>query len=219
MSNQLKQEFKESILNGTHGSFFLQTTSDGTIVEIIPEMEHLTKGEIPQNPKYHHLTVQGHIACVCDVTASAHPNNVAIKLAGVFHDILKGHSTVRSKNKQGQPNDLQHEEKGAEIVPAILQRLGYYEDTIKITTLIVKYHGFRIDPNAKSPRNSAIKAVNKWASHFNNMDELKAFASQLFDFMDCDARGFAPDFSNEVLYELPNVRSMVFEVMENEKFY
>lgn len=111
---------------GTNNSIVAFKESDmEEIAKIIPELNHC-KG-LEQSTVYHNYDVWTHIRlCVNFV-----PNDLALKFAALFHDIGKGLPGIRGHNKQGQPNDVGHGIKGAEIAKAVLgdkKRFNFSKD-------------------------------------------------------------------------------------------
>lgn len=187
----------------------------GALKYVFPELCH-TIG-MPQNPKYHDSNVYDHILRVIKSAELNHPGDVVMLLSAVFHDVAKGLEGIRGINKEGQPNDIGHEEAGVPIAEQALIRLQFGKDIAKRVSFIVRFHGIRLEEN---PKSSTLKRViGRIAPYFKNKEELTEGLTKLFQFMDCDADGFTPSFGAEMKRINRSVWEKMKEVLENNIFY
>ena len=186
-----------------------------TLKYVFPELHHTI--DMPQNPKYHNADVYGHILRVVKSAESKHPGDIVMAMAAVFHDCAKGLPGIRGTNKEGQPNDIGHEEAGAPIAQRVLIRLQFGKEIAKQVAFIVRFHGIRLE---ESPKSSTVKRVLKrMVPYFKDKKELIEGVIQLFDFMNCDAEGFAPSFGTEQKRINGSVRKHMMEVLDSTIFY
>lgn len=130
-------------------------------VPILPELHHLVGLE--QNTKYHAHDAWGHTLAVVD----ALPQDLVVRWAGLLHDVAKGLDGIRGE-KNGQPTDYGHAERGAEIARKILIRLGYSGAMAKQVAWLVREHmGMAPDAGKKT-----VRWLRARADGFKNKSEL-----------------------------------------------
>lgn len=107
-------------------------------VAILPELMHL-----PQTPQGSHHAYDAwlHTLVVTEHT----PARLVTRYGALFHDVAKGLPGIRGE-KDGEPTDYGHADKGAELAYAALRRLGYSEAFARDVEFIVanhmKYHDY-----------------------------------------------------------------------------
>lgn len=130
-------------------------------VAILPELHHLVGLE--QNPKYHAHDAWGHTLAVVD----ALPQDLVVRWAGLLHDVAKGLDGIRGE-KNGQPTDYGHAERGAEMATKILIRLGYKKQMAKEVAWLIKEHmGMAPNPGTKT-----VRWLRNRATIFRSKEEL-----------------------------------------------
>lgn len=189
----------------------------GALKYVFPELGH-TVG-LPQNPKYHDANVYDHILRVVKSAETNHPGDIVMILSAVFHDVAKGMKGIRGVNKEGQPNDIGHEEAGVPIAKQALIRLQFGKEIAEQVAFIVKFHGIRLGDNPK--RATVVRLLRKMSTYtyFKNKQQLIEGADRLINFMQCDADGFNPSFGAEMKVQNNLLRSAMMEVLENTMFY
>ncbi|MHB1126735.1 MAG: CCA tRNA nucleotidyltransferase [Bacillota bacterium] len=90
-----------------------------TTIPVLPELTPLI--DLPQNPRYHSLSVWGHTLQV----VSRVPPLLSLRLAALFHDVAKGTPGVRQINKRGELSDHRHEHVGALMAISACKRLHW----------------------------------------------------------------------------------------------
>lgn len=146
-----------------------------------------------------------------------YPGDIVMQLSAVFHDVAKGLPEIRGINKEGQPNDLGHEEAGIPIAEKALLRLQFGKVLAKQVCFIVKFHGIKMDENPR--RGSVVRQLRKMKPFFQDKSKLIEGVTKLFQFMDCDADGFDPAFEAEIKRVNATVFAMFEKVLSDTIFY
>lgn len=128
---------------------------NGEEVAVLPELQHLVA--LPQNPKYHYADAFEHTV---DVVCGA-PSDLLLRWAALLHDVAKGLEGIRDLNKEGQPCDIGHEIKSAEIAEVTLSRFGYKDSFIKRVVWLIANH---MAPTAFNSRKAIQKFIRKVAT-------------------------------------------------------
>ncbi|MGM9582516.1 MAG: CCA tRNA nucleotidyltransferase [Phascolarctobacterium sp.] len=123
-------------------------------VPILPEAAHLLG--LPQNPRFHIYDTWEHTLLAIDNS----PRELAIRWALVLHDLGKGLSNVRIIKPDGQPSDPDHEAQSAIMAEAILQRLRYPADFVRLVVWLVAQH-MRFAPMLLTGE----KTLRRWLRH------------------------------------------------------
>ena len=129
---------------------------DGAYVEvpILPEAEHLLG--LRQNPRFHLYDTWEHTLLAIDNS----PRELAIRWALALHDLGKGLPHIRIFKPDGQPSDPGHEAQSAKMAEAILQRLGYSEEFVRLVVWLVAQH-MRFAPMLLTGE----KTLRRWLRH------------------------------------------------------
>lgn len=123
-------------------------------VPILPEAEHLLG--LPQNPRFHLYDTWEHTLLAIDNS----PRELAIRWALVLHDSGKGLPSVRIIKPDGQPSDPGHEAQSAIMAEAILLRLRYPEEFVRLVVWLVAQH-MRFAPMLLTGE----KTLRRWLRH------------------------------------------------------
>lgn len=123
-------------------------------VPILPEAEHLLG--LPQNPRFHLYDTWEHTLLAIDNS----PRELAIRWALALHDLGKGLPHIRIFKPDGQPSDPGHEAQSAKMAEAILQRLGYSEEFVRLVVWLVAQH-MRFAPMLLTGE----KTLRRWLRH------------------------------------------------------
>ena len=123
-------------------------------VPILPEAEHLLG--LRQNPRFHLYDTWEHTLLAIDNS----PRELAIRWALVLHDLGKGLPHIRIIKPDGQPSDPGHEAQSAKMAEAILQRLGYPEEFVRLVVWLVAQH-MRFAPMLLTGE----KTLRRWLRH------------------------------------------------------
>ena len=110
----------------------------GALAVILPEVAD--NDGVEQNPTYHKYDVLEHTFRVVEQCP------VAVRLAGLFHDVAKGVC------KRNDGNTYRHAVEGAKITRSVLTRLKYPNKTIEKTVRMVSEHMFDINGNARESK-------------------------------------------------------------------
>lgn len=103
-------------------------------IPILPEVVDLVG--LKQNPNYHCYDVCEHTL----KAVSKGDRSLEVEWALLLHDIGKGREGVRGVNANGEPTDHNHENVGADMTVAILQRLGYTLPMVQRVEWLVRNH-------------------------------------------------------------------------------
>lgn len=182
---------------------------------VFPEIAH-TSG-MPQNPKYHNHDVFGHILAVVKATEDRFPTNPVLSLAAVLHDNRKGIEGIRGINKEGQPNDLGHEEAGEELAYDACIRLGFGKQLAKEVSIITRFHGIRLGHKPKV--RSVMKVARNLKPYAKNKEELMNYFRLIYEFMIFDAQGFTPAFRDEIIVDIPVSFTRAVAILNNRMIY
>lgn len=213
---ELKGKILKKVISCNCLSAYLILIEEAGLLEyVLPEIAHTPN--MPQNPKYHHRDVFWHIIEVIQAAERDYPAELLYATGGLFHDCEKGKEGVRGVNREGQPNDLEHEAKGVEPTKKALIRLQFGSDFADEVGFLVKHHGLRLPINPK--RKSIVSALRKMSADARNKEHLKERVEKLFNFMLLDAQGFQPDFARETTELLETLRPLFMEVLEEQIFY
>lgn len=123
-------------------------------VPILPEAEHLLG--LRQNPRFHLYDTWEHTLLAIDNS----PRDLAIRWALALHDLGKGLPHIRIIKPDGQPSDPGHEAQSAKMAEAILQRLGYPEEFVRLVVWLVAQH-MRFAPMLLTGE----KTLRRWLRH------------------------------------------------------
>ena len=123
-------------------------------VPILPEVEHLLG--LRQNPRFHLYDTWEHTLLAIDNS----PRELAIRWALALHDLGKGLPHIRIIKPDGQPSDPGHEAQSAKMAEAILQRLGYSEEFVRLVVWLVAQH-MRFAPMLLTGE----KTLRRWLRH------------------------------------------------------
>lgn len=123
-------------------------------VPILPEAEHLLG--LRQNPRFHLYDTWEHTLLAIDNS----PRELAIRWALALHDLSKGLPHIRIIKPDGQPSDPGHEAQSAKMAEAILQRLGYPEEFVRLVVWLVAQH-MRFAPMLLTGE----KTLRRWLRH------------------------------------------------------
>ena len=123
-------------------------------VPILPEAEHLLG--LRQNPRFHLYDTWEHPLLAIDNS----PRELAIRWALALHDLGKGLPHIRIIKPDGQPSDPGHEAQSAKMAEAILQRLGYSEEFVRLVVWLVAQH-MRFAPMLLTGE----KTLRRWLRH------------------------------------------------------
>lgn len=123
-------------------------------VPILPEAEHLLG--LRQNPRFHLYDTWEHTLLAIDNS----PRELAIRWALALHDLGKGLPHIRIFKPDGQPSDPGHEAQSAKMAEAILQRLGYSEEFVRLVVWLVAQH-MRFAPMLLTGE----KTLRRWLRH------------------------------------------------------
>ena len=123
-------------------------------VPILPEAEHLLG--LRQNLRFHLYDTWEHTLLAIDNS----PRELAIRWALALHDLGKGLPHIRIIKPDGQPSDPGHEAQSAKMAEAILQRLGYSEEFVRLVVWLVAQH-MRFAPMLLTGE----KTLRRWLRH------------------------------------------------------
>ncbi|HKS93125.1 MAG TPA: multifunctional CCA addition/repair protein [Gammaproteobacteria bacterium] len=116
-------------------SVFFQTLRDcGALAKVFPELDRLFG--VPQPAEHHPEIDTGvHVMLVLDQAARLSPDP-AVRFAALVHDLGKG-TTPANK----LPHHYGHEERGAELVDALCERLRVPREFRELALLTARFHG------------------------------------------------------------------------------
>lgn len=214
--NALKGKIIQKVIaHNCLSHFMMLIAKSGALPFVINELNH-TIGK-KQNPKYHKYDVFNHIVKVIESSEKRFPSNPIFLLSALLHDCAKGLPHIRGVNKEGQPNDIGHEDESCRIGEIILDRFEVNKSMKKTILFIIKFHGLRLNENPKNK--SIMKALRKMKGYFSNKDELRHHVNLLFDFMMCDADGFSDDLKEKIHSLVFNLRGKFMQVIKDYAFY
>ncbi len=115
----------------------------GVLAHVWPEL--LEGVEVDQN-EWHAYDVYRHNLATLDAVPAG---DVTLRLAALLHDVGKPRTAAPRPDGRGN-TFYQHEQVGAEMVPAMLGRLRLPNDTVDTVTHLVRHHMYNADPDAQS---------------------------------------------------------------------
>jgi tRNA nucleotidyltransferase (CCA-adding enzyme) len=113
----------------------------GVLAHVWPEL--LEGIEVDQN-EWHAYDVYRHNLATLD---AAPAGDIALRLAALLHDVGKPRTAAPRPDGRGN-TFYQHEQIGAEMVPAMLARLRLPNDTVDTVAHLVRHHMYSADPDA-----------------------------------------------------------------------
>jgi tRNA nucleotidyltransferase (CCA-adding enzyme) len=114
----------------------------GVLAHVWPEL--LEGLEVDQND-WHAYDVYRHNLATLDAAPAA---DVTLRLAALLHDV--GKPRTAEPRPDGRGNTFyQHEQVGAEMVPAMLARLRLSNDVVETVAHLVRHHMYSADPDAQ----------------------------------------------------------------------
>ncbi len=116
----------------------LEHMREGGLLELV--LPEVAAGlDIPQNA-YHAYDVYRHNLATLDATA---PGDLVLRLAALLHDVAK--PQTRSVDAAGA-HFYGHENVGADVTTALLERLRFPSEVVHDVTSLVKHHMYAADP-------------------------------------------------------------------------
>ncbi|MCM1088785.1 MAG: CCA tRNA nucleotidyltransferase [Muribaculaceae bacterium] len=132
---------------------YLRTAYEtGITAYFIPEFDICMATE--QNNPHHCYSIGEHILHTLSYVAS----DKTLRLGMLFHDI--GKPQTLTVDEEGITHNHGHAAVGEEMTVKILRRLKFSNDTIDKVRRIVRYHDYKIEPDAKAVRRAASKIGN-----------------------------------------------------------
>lgn len=193
---------------------FLKSLKELSLLEyVFPEMLH-TVG-LKQNPKYHQFDVWEHTLGVVLHAELFNKGNIAFVMGALLHDVAKGTEGIRGVNKEGQPNDLGHEETGVAIARGVCKRLELGKAITDEVSIYVRWHGERMNTTEKSVKHFLFKLKGS----ARDITSLNSLFHKLVNFMECDAMAFEPSFSRQMLTMLDGIELLGESVLSKQIFY
>ncbi|HYZ15403.1 MAG TPA: HD domain-containing protein, partial [Candidatus Acidoferrum sp.] len=116
--------------------------STGVLAHLWPEL--LEGLDVDQND-WHAYDVYRHNLATLD---AAPPGDLTLRLAALLHDVGKPRTAAPRPDGRGN-TFYQHEHVGAEMVPAMLERLRLSNETIETVAHLVRQHMYSADPEAQ----------------------------------------------------------------------
>jgi len=113
----------------------------GLLAHLWPEL--LEGIEVDQND-WHAYDVYRHSLATVD---AAGPGDFTLRLAALLHDVGKPRTAAPRADGRGN-SFYQHEQVGAEMVPAMLARLRLPNETVETVAHLVRQHMYSADPDA-----------------------------------------------------------------------
>lgn len=171
---------------------------------VIPELVHL-KG-LPQNPAYHKYDAWVHtLTVVAEMERRTvgydETTRVRLMLSALFHDVSKGLPTVRVYSDPGRPQDIGHEEHGAELARKIIIRMGLGKDLAKDVSRLILLHGdLRVPMTSKKPTRTTTKILRKIVAETKNKEDLEVYVKELSQLVLSDSISFTDSLKKEVEY-------------------
>ncbi|MHB1419994.1 MAG: HD domain-containing protein, partial [Bacillota bacterium] len=148
----------------------LKNGEEEKVIPVLPELTHLV--DLPQNPRYHTLSVWGHTLQV----VSGVPPLLSLRLAALFHDVAKGTEGVRQLNKRGELSDHRHEYVGALMAAAACKRLGWSRKTQEEVKWLVSRHMSFPEPDERK----ILQWMKGLAQGFRRTEDLMEGLEKLF---------------------------------------
>ncbi|MCM1146188.1 MAG: CCA tRNA nucleotidyltransferase [Blautia sp.] len=132
---------------------YLRTAYEtGITAYFIPEFDICM--ETGQNNPHHCYSIGEHILHTLSYVAP----DKTLRLGMLFHDI--GKPQTLTIDEKGVTHNHGHAAVGEEMTVKILRRLKFSNDTIDKVRRIVRYHDYKIEPDAKAVRRAASKIGN-----------------------------------------------------------
>lgn len=154
-----------------------------TPVAILPELSHLV--DLPQMKQYHKYDAWYHTLAVVE----ASPADRLTRWAALLHDVGKGMPGVR-RVEGGKITDYGHDNVGAEMAEALLDRWQFPRKDVRLITFLVANHmKFHYFANVETA--SVVKWVRRLAREkaFSTQDELADAVRRLTDVCNADIIG------------------------------
>ena len=194
LSNIAAERIREEFLKLLCGRGVYRILSDFSdiICEIIPELSPCIG--FSQNSRYHIFDVYDHITHAVE---NYHGNDIAIKLALLFHDIGKPHCYTEDE-KGG--HFYSHAKIGLDIAKRALLRLRLDNKTRLATEELILYHDTPIMPTEKS--------VKKWLSRIGE-ESLR----RLIEVKRADILAQNPETVGERLSEFDKILALIDEII------
>ncbi len=136
------------LVTSPHPDYLRMAYETGITGQILPEFDLCM--ETKQNNPHHCYPVGEHILKSMEQTE---PEKV-LRLTMLFHDIAK--PLTKTTDKDGIDHFYGHPEQSEELTVRILKRLKFDNDTLHKVSKLVRFHDYRIKPEAKYVR----RAIN-----------------------------------------------------------
>jgi tRNA nucleotidyltransferase (CCA-adding enzyme) len=134
VAERVWQELARGLMENKPSRFFETLRSCGALVKIMPEVDALFG--VPQPEKYHPEIDCGiHTMLVAD-DAAQHGYPLEVRFAALTHDLGKA-----TTPKDILPHHYGHEQRGAELLKRLSQRLRVPGECRDLAMLVARYHG------------------------------------------------------------------------------
>jgi tRNA nucleotidyltransferase (CCA-adding enzyme) len=134
VAERVWQELARGLMENKPSRFFGTLRSCGALAKILPEVEALFG--VPQPENYHPEIDCGAHAMLAVDDAAQHGYMLEVRFAALTHDLGKG-TTPRDI----LPRHIGHEQRGAELVKRLAQRLRAPGECRDLALLAARYHG------------------------------------------------------------------------------
>lgn len=128
------QELARGLMEAKPSRMFEVLRACGALQRILPEVDRLWG--VPQPAQYHPEIDTGvHVMLVIDY-AAAHGFSLPVRFAALTHDLGKGTTPAEML-----PQHIGHEERSAQLLKAVCQRLRVPNDCKELAHIVAKFHG------------------------------------------------------------------------------
>ena len=170
------------------------------LFNIIPDLKELEN--FNQKHPAHHLDLLEHTMQVVNKV----PKEIILRLAALLHDI--GKLKVYKLGEDNYYHYKNHEIESSLTAQKILKKLGFEEDIIKKTCLLIEFHDSKTEPTMQS----IIEKINKIGT--------KDLFEKLIVLQKADISAHAKRYADKKLFILNKIENVyINEVKINKKFY
>lgn len=212
-AERIREELTK-LLMSPHPEMLYVAQECGLTAVFLPELDVMRK-TTQENPHHvydvgtHSMKAVEHFVNAGERLAAKYSEQelVCLRYAALLHDVAK--PKMKFVDKDGVAHFHGHPEEGAKMAEAILRRLKFDNDTIRIVSRLIVAHDSRYTTKGESVSRRVVRrAVNRIGEEYMEL---------LFDLQEADLRAQNPMLLDDKLRQLQEARDRYREILEQKE--